>query len=357
MLVRFNLMRRPARPRVNVKRSTGVAEHHFRTVLSRVNVNRIIAVASISALCLVPAVSAHAATTSDQIASTTKAIDAAAQRWFSAQADAARIDASIADIEHRINDAQARMEYTRKIATARAVVLYKNADVALTSMFGDSALDSARRAHLVDDANAGGDAAIAHLTAAVDDLNAQRRDLEAQRAQQQKTLREVVSERHTLDAELASVRRVAAHEATVALASAQSAQARVRATARVQARASVTTPTDATAAPTAPPITQTVFVPPPLTPSDNGRVSPHHDDPFLVCTRARESGGEYNIDTGNGYYGAYQFLPSTWDTTVVHEGRSDLVGVLPSRASEFDQDDTAWTLYQWQGKGPWGGRC
>ena len=59
----------------------------------------------------------------------------------------------------------------------------------------------------------------------------------------------------------------------------------------------------------------------------------------------------------SGYYGAYQFLPSTWDTTAVHAGRRDLVGVLPSRASQFDQDETAWSLYQWQGKGPWGGRC
>lgn len=27
-----------------------------------------------------------------------------------------------------------------------------------------------------------------------------------------------------------------------------------------------------------------------------------------------ESGGDYSIDTGNGYYGAYQFDSSTWDT-------------------------------------------
>jgi peptidoglycan hydrolase CwlO-like protein len=345
-------MRRPDRPRVNVG-SIGVAEHHFRTVLSRVHVNRIIAVACISALGLVPAVAAHATTTADQITATSKAIDVAAQRWFAAQADAARIDANIADIEHQITSAQARMERTRKIATARAVVLYKNADVALSSLFGDSALDSARRAHLVDDANAGGDAAIAHLTAAVDDLNAQRRSLESQRAQQQKTLREVASERHTLDAELASVRNVAAHEASVALASARTAQARIRADARVHARAAAT-PADALAPPTAPPIAVTT---PASTPTDNGRVSSHHDDPFLVCTRARESGGQYNIVSSSGYYGAYQFLPSTWDSTVVHEGRLDLVGILPSRASQFDQDETAWTLYQWQGKGPWGGRC
>jgi hypothetical protein len=59
------------------------------------------------------------------------------------------------------------MEQTRKLATERAVVIYKNGDIGLSSMFGDNALDSARRAHLVDDANAGGDAAIAQLTVAV----------------------------------------------------------------------------------------------------------------------------------------------------------------------------------------------
>jgi hypothetical protein len=59
----------------------------------------------------------------------------------------------------------------------------------------------------------------------------------------------------------------------------------------------------------------------------------------------------------SGYYGAYQFLPSTWDTTAMHAGRADLVGVLPSHAGEYDQDEMAWALYQWQGKSPWGGRC
>jgi hypothetical protein len=86
-------------------------------------------------------------------------------------------------------------------------------------------------------------------------------------------------------------------------------------------------------------------------------VSPHHDDPFLVCTRMRESNGRYDAVSPSGYYGAYQFLPSTWDSTAVHAGRLDLVGELPSRASPFDQDETAWALYQWQGTGPWGGRC
>ncbi len=38
-------------------------------------------------------------------------------------------------------------------------------------------------------------------------------------------------------------------------------------------------------------------------------------------------------------------------------GRTSLIGVPPNTASPYDQDDIAWDLYQWQGAGPWGGRC
>jgi len=31
-----------------------------------------------------------------------------------------------------------------------------------------------------------------------------------------------------------------------------------------------------------------------------------------ACIRAHESGGSYSADTGNGYYGAYQFSEATW---------------------------------------------
>jgi hypothetical protein len=55
--------------------------------------------------------------------------------------------------------------------------------------------------------------------------------------------------------------------------------------------------------------------------------------------------------------GAYQFLQSTWDSAANHAGRPALIGVRPNTASEYDQDDMAWTTYQWQGTGPWGGAC
>jgi peptidoglycan hydrolase CwlO-like protein len=349
-------MRRPGRPRVDVERSTGVAEHHRPTVLTRASRNRFAAVAFAAALTFVPAHAAHATSTNDQIASTKNAIESAAERWFSAQNDAARIDASIADVQSRIEAAQATIARTRKVATARAVTIYKSSDVGLSAMIGDTALDAARRAHLVNDANASGDEAISQLTIAVDNLNAERENLEVQRAQKEKILSDVQAERTELDSELTKLRDEARTQARIALASARSDAARARAGARVH-DLSVTSSssTSGSIAPPTAPVTsaprQVVVTP------DSGRVSPHHNDPFLVCTRARESAGNYGAVSSAGYYGAYQFSPSTWDVTVLHEGRSDLVGVLPSHASAYDQDEAAWTLYQWQGNAPWGGRC
>ena len=92
--------------------------------------------------------------------------------------------------------------------------------------------------------------------------------------------------------------------------------------------------------------------PQPAAPSQAGHAGP---DGYLACVRQHESGGRYNINTGNGYYGAYQFLPSTWNSTAQRAGRSDLVGVLPSNASPADQDAMAQALYATNGRQPWAG--
>ena len=97
-----------------------------------------------------------------------------------------------------------------------------------------------------------------------------------------------------------------------------------------------------------------VPVPPPPPPSG---VNPHHDDPFLVCTRTRESSGVYTAVNAGGYYGAYQFSQPTWDVTASHAGMPQLIGVRPDAASPWDQDQLAWVLHEWQGNGPWGGLC
>src|SRR5262249_15048608 len=111
-------MRRPAHHGVREGRSAGVAEHRLRTGLSQPIVTRCIAVASLCALALLPAVSAHADTTKDRVGATQRAIDEVAQKWFSAQNEAAQIDTRIRDTERRAADAQARADAARKIATA-----------------------------------------------------------------------------------------------------------------------------------------------------------------------------------------------------------------------------------------------
>src|SRR6478752_1733860 len=61
--------------------------------------------------------------------------------------------------------------------------------------------------------------------------------------------------------------------------------------------------------------------------------------------RMCESSNRYDINTGNGYYGAYQFDLSTW-RSVGGEGR-------PDQASASEQDYRALLLYRQRGWNPW----
>lgn len=63
--------------------------------------------------------------------------------------------------------------------------------------------------------------------------------------------------------------------------------------------------------------------------------------------RQCESGGNYAINTGNGYYGAYQFSAGTW--------RSLGLSGLPHQASPAEQDAAAARLQAQQGWRPWPG--
>jgi Transglycosylase-like domain len=80
---------------------------------------------------------------------------------------------------------------------------------------------------------------------------------------------------------------------------------------------------------------------------------------FLDCVKQRESHGDYTVHNsgGSGASGAYQFMPSTWDSIAASSGRSDLVGVDPAAAAPSDQDAMAAQLYTEQGSAPWGGGC
>jgi Transglycosylase-like domain len=65
----------------------------------------------------------------------------------------------------------------------------------------------------------------------------------------------------------------------------------------------------------------------------------------LANIRACESGGNYSTNTGNGFYGAYQFTLQTW-ASVGGSGN-------PANASPAEQDKRAAMLYAREGAAPW----
>jgi hypothetical protein len=67
--------------------------------------------------------------------------------------------------------------------------------------------------------------------------------------------------------------------------------------------------------------------------------------PALQAIAACESGGNPSADTGNGFYGKYQFTLSTWQA-VGGSGN-------PAAASEAEQDRRAAALYASAGPGQW----
>jgi LysM repeat protein len=70
---------------------------------------------------------------------------------------------------------------------------------------------------------------------------------------------------------------------------------------------------------------------------------------WAAGVRQRESGGNYATNTGNGYYGAYQFSLGTW---------AGIGGTgLPSNASPAEQDARAQMLYNQRGCSPWPNTC
>ncbi len=67
--------------------------------------------------------------------------------------------------------------------------------------------------------------------------------------------------------------------------------------------------------------------------------------PHLEAIAACESGGDPSANTGNGFYGKYQFSQSTWEA-VGGTGNA-------AAASEAEQDARAAQLYAQQGASPW----
>jgi hypothetical protein len=88
----------------------------------------------------------------------------------------------------------------------------------------------------------------------------------------------------------------------------------------------------------------------PSAPAHPTVASHHHSAHHVMENKLRklrhcESGGRYHINTGNGYYGAYQFAASTWHGLGFHG--------LPSNAKAKTQDAAAMRLHAKQGWHPW----
>ena len=344
----------PRPPSGRVGGSAGVAEHRVaenrRATLSRTTTRiRVVALACVVALGFAVVPSAATAETGSSLAATRAAIDATASQWFAAQRDLTALDLKIHALDETLAPTEQRVAQLQQHADARALELYESNTQDLTSMVGGNVMTSdplevARKAALIGQANADDRVVIDELEAAIADLSARRTELQAARTAQAKALDDLAAQRRALDAQLASLSRQAAHAAD-----------------RSHLASSVESDSNAVA-PTSPatftePVTPVASTTPVASPPPDAGVSPHHDEAFLVCTRAHESNGDYGAVSGSGYYGAYQFLPTTWNTVAAHVGRLDLVGVLPSQAAPADQDEMAWALYLWQGNSPWGGRC
>jgi transglycosylase-like protein len=69
--------------------------------------------------------------------------------------------------------------------------------------------------------------------------------------------------------------------------------------------------------------------------------APGHLQAIAAC----ESGGNYSTNTGNGFYGAYQFTQETWESV---GGTGN-----PAAASPAEQDKRAAMLYAQSGSTPW----
>lgn len=76
-----------------------------------------------------------------------------------------------------------------------------------------------------------------------------------------------------------------------------------------------------------------------------GGVMTSHANGTLERIAQCESGGDPTTDTGNGFYGKYQFTLSTW-ASVGGSGN-------PAQASEAEQDMRAGILYSRSGPSPW----
>lgn len=311
----------------------------------------IVAVIALLALPLVGGSARAADADGEQsVAALRSQADVIAGRYFDALARYETLDHEITENRRVVAALAARARNARAEARDRAVSAYRTSSAQLSSiMDSHDTLAATRRVRLIDHVNARDQAIYARLRATTKELNTQRRVLEADRKAQADALDSLHEQSTAMEAKLA----LAQQQEQAALA----VQARLAAE-TIAAPTTTAAPPDSTLPTTTAPPPKVVTPAPPPNYQGTPGVYPMHDDPFLTCVRARESGGNYGaVNPAGPYLGAYQFLQATWNGAANHAGLTNLVGVPANLATPYDQDHVAWALYQWQGAGPWGGAC
>jgi hypothetical protein len=280
-----------------------------------------------------------------RVASAQRAAGAQADRYMRALNEFERVKNEANGVEAAIGAGEQRAATLKRIVQQRAARAYMRAGSSLPSILKVSDVaDMMRSDKLLATANTDDADAMSLLNAQQQDLRVKREDLRQLETQQGSALDSLKTQSRRADALLASALRN--REGVRARLAAQAAANRAAQASRTQSRR---------AAPIV--AVRNAPAPPPAVSSGGGGGAPS-GNAFLSCVKQRESRGNYSVVNPAGpWYGAYQFLASTWNVTAQHAGRLDLVGVIPSQASPADQDAMALALYQWQGTGPWGGSC
>jgi len=142
-------------------------------------------------------------------------------------------------------------------------------------------------------------------------------------------------------------------EAAAARAAARAAAARAAAAAKAAKAARLTSSSGSSTSSSSSPSTSTTTTGGAAGPPAPNGVPPAGTSPIPAGTltedfagiRNCESGDRYDLDTGNGYYGAYQFSAATW------QGLGE--PGLPSQSAPVVQDAAAYRLYEGSGWGSW----
>jgi prefoldin subunit 5 len=306
---------------------------------------------TVGALCV--GASLSAANSAGASTSTLRAqVDSIGAQFLTAQENARALDTELRALDQRLARIAHRKAVLLPAARARAVQIYQGSGQTFLSLFDTaSAMESARRAELLARASDHTQALIDEYANTANTLQKARAAVAKARARQAALVAALAKQQVLLEHALAQAQQAYRDQ----LAAQAQAQAQARTNAARQSTARTTNPAGNAPTTTRPAPPAPVPVPPPAPPQSGE--NPHHNDTFLVCTRTRESSGDYTAVNLGGYYGAYQFSQPTWDLAASHAGSPQLIGVRPDRASPWDQDQVAWVLYQWRGNGPWGGLC